>query len=295
MKPKSNFQKVILSLFFFSMIPFLGLSQNEDSNISNIENKKAKRPAYLGIAFGVNNSSFRDFATSPLFYSGSPAYISISHIDMDAQRESTFRFSFSAGNYISKFNSHGAVSTVRTFALNYQELFELPSISSDKINVKVGGQINSTFNIRRNARLLNNSTGIELIANLFGSIQTTIDVSRKRDKNFKFLFSNFKLKKRKRMLGFKLDAGIVNSSFRNGFIYTSHAAITNNDNFYEGYQFHIFSGYRINSNLNYTTWLQNGNALRFSYLWDVFSTGHNPDAFEMVQHIFKLSFLYNIK
>lgn len=279
---KDRYFKLLVALLIFS--PLLSFSQNNILT-STVEEQKTTRPAYLDIALGINFSTFRDFATSPLTYSGSPVYIALSHLDLDIKRESSIGLSYFFGTYESNFNEHKAVSKVNTITLNYLELFQLSKLSSSKINVKVGGQFNSTVNIRNNELLQNNSQGFEVISTLFGSINARLDLSPKKAKRRKIT----------RHLTYRLNIGLINSSYRNGFAYTSQSALLNEDNLFDQYEFQIFSGYRINSKLDYTFWLSNKNAIQFSYLWDAYRTGGNHDEFEMAAHIVKFSLLYNLK
>jgi len=162
-------------------------------------------------------------------------------------------------------------------------------------NIKLGGTFNSTFNHRINEKLFNNGEGVDIISTLFGSIKTTMDVSRKENKEKQFLFIKYNLKKRVRSLSYTLNIGLVNSSYRNGFIYTNSSAPINEDEFFKGYELNIFKGFRINSSLDYTVFLHNKNAMQFSYLWDIYQTGGHHNNFEMVAHILKFSLLFNLK
>lgn len=292
MKLSTQLSMAYLLLYF--LVPGVVGAQAAPPFLFATEKQDGPRSAYWGMAIGGKQSGFRDFATSPLFYQGNLTSISVSHIDVDEARESSLGVSYAFGQHTSDFNNHRASSKVKIIALNYLELFELRAFSSNKINLKVGGQFNSTFNIRNNSSLFNNSKGIELVANLFASAKVAVDISRQQDRSGKFLGAKFKLKKQRRILSYILNVGLVNSAFRNGFIYTGHAAILNTDDFFEGYHFRIFTGYRINSRLDYTVFLPNKNAFQFSYLWDVYSTGQQ-DSFQMYQHTFAFSFLYNIK
>lgn len=285
-------QSLYFSYIFFILIHFYSINAFSQSGTTE---KKVSRPAYLNIAVGLNSSNFRDFATSPLIYSGKPLYTALSHIDMDEKRESHFTLFYSFGKYKSNFNQHASESKVNTFSFNYLELFQLKKLSSSKLNIKIGGQLNSTFNHRENIELFNNSEAADIITTLFGTAKATIDLSRFEDKNKKFLFNKYKASKRMRTLSYTLNVGLVNSSFRNGFAYTSPSAPLNEDDFFAGYELQFFKGFRLNTALDYTVFLHNKNAIQFSYIWDAYRTGWHHDNFEMAAHIFKLSLLFGLK
>lgn len=285
-------QSLYFSSIFLILIHFCSINAFSQSGATE---KKVSRPAYLNIAVGLNVSNFRDFATSPLIYSGKPLYTALSHIDMDEKRESHFTLSYSFGKYKSNFNQHASESKVNTFSFNYLELFQLKKLSSSKLNIKIGGQLNATFNHRENTELFNNKEAVDIITTLFGSAKATLDLSRTEEKNKKFLFIKYKANKRKRTLSYTLNVGVVNSSFRNGFAYTSPSAPLNVDDFFAGYELLLFKGFRLNSALDYTVFLHNKNAIQFSYIWDAYRTGGHHDNFEMAAHIFKLSLLFSLK
>ncbi|MBR9861459.1 hypothetical protein GYB22_12095 [bacterium] len=279
---KGNLRNITLILLFTS---FYAFSQEREE----------KRPAFISISSGVNFSSFRDFATSPLIYSGTPIYTSISHLDLDQERESQISLSYSFGKYKSDFNNQNTESKVNTISLNYLELFEVKNWSSPKLNLKVGGQFNAIVNIRNNEDFFNNSEGVDIISNLFGSVKATLDLSRDEEVKKKFLFINYTAQKRSQNLSFGLNMGLVNGAFRNGFAYTSSSAPINTDEFFADYELKIFKGFRINTVLDYTYHLHNNNAVRISYLWDAFKTAGYEDNFEMANHIIKCSLLFSLR
>jgi hypothetical protein len=280
--------KILLLLSL--LIPLSSFAQNENG-LSDKDQRK-NRPAYLGITLGMSYAGFRDFATSPLTYNGSPLYISLSHLKDGLRKESEFGVSYSFGNYIKGFNHQFGVSRVGTTSFYYSQLYGLNTLSSQQINVKIGGLIHTTYNSRYNQSFINNEAGRELFINLLGSIKITKDVSRKEIKEKKFLFINYRLNQRTRDLSFRLNLGLINCSYRNGYSYSGNNVDPTEINPYNGYQFKAFSGYRMSTALDYTIFLKNKNAVQFSYLWDAYKTGGDLDKFEMAHHIFKVTFLF---
>ena len=245
------------------------------------DSRKYKRPAYLSISVGISSASFRDFATSPLRYSGRPLYLSLAHLDFDAKRTSSFHLAYSFGEYPNDFNDHQSVSKVRTLSMNYQELFQFKSIQSEQWNLQVGGQFNATANHRENTLLQNNGEGVDIIATLFGSVQLTRYLKTKK------AWKN-------NQLSYTFHAGLINSAYRNGFAYINLSALLNNDAFFDDYHFELFAGFRLASALNYTFFLKNHNALQVSYLWDAYHTGKDKGELEMATHTLKFALLFNL-
>lgn len=273
------------------IIPLVSISQNESLPLKKEVRKSIS--AYFGISSGLSSSKFRDFATSPLIYKGVPKYISLSHIKSSNNRESEIGLSYSFGKYKNSYNNHSNVSDVKTVSVSYSQLFKINKLSTEKLNIKIGGLINSTGNLRTNVALQNNSTGIELFPTLFGSIKITRDISRKENKQKKFLFIKYKLKQRRRNLAFKLNIGLINNSYRNGYVYSGQSSVLNDTKLFDGYQFKVLSGLRMGSALDYSIYLQNKNQIQFSYLWDAYKTGGDLDKFEMAHHTIRVAFLFN--
>lgn len=281
-----------ITTLFLLLVSLAGTSQTETSILSRKEWRK-NIPAYIGVSAGLGGAAFRDFATSPLFYKGTAKHISLSYSKFNLERESEIGFSYSFGEYHNNFNKHSQISTVKSASLFYSRLYQLKSLSSPKLNVKIGGLVNATGNFRTNEALLNNAVGFEVIPTLFGSVKIEKDISTKEEKNKKFLFIRYKLKEKTRNLAFRLNVGLINSSYRNGYVYAGQSGLLNEPLLFDDYQFKVFSGFRMNSSLDYTVSLKNKNALRFSYAWDAYKTGGNLDKFEMASHTFKVSLLFN--
>ncbi len=281
-----------LILLGFLVLSFLGkaeITQNQTNNSwfkneKKVLTKKEKRkqiPSYIGIGFGTNNSKFRDFATSPLFYEGGATQISLSYLKMGNSRESEFGFSYDFGTYSSKFNKNTTESAVKRIELYYSRLYKIKLFNSESINTKVGFLLNGNGNLRVNEGLHNNATGVDIFGNLSGSVKIAKDIKLYRNDE------------RKRNLAFGLNLGLINSSFRNGYAYSGQAPILNKIDIFDDYKFKIFSGFRAGTKLDYTRYLKNKNAIQFSYIWDAYSTGGNSNKFEMAHHILKLTLFFN--
>jgi len=279
-----------ITIILLLLVPLVSFSQNESTTLS-IKEQRKMRPAYIGITSGMSYSGFRDFATSPLIYNGSPIYVSLSLNKVDKNRESEFGLSYSFGNYSKGFNGQFALSQVKTASLYYTKLYQLKKLSTEQFNVKIGGVFNTSLNTRVNTSLMNNAMGAELFSNLLGSVKITKDISRKDNKDKKLFFLKYRLNQRTRNISYRLNVGLVNSSYRNGYAYFRHT-VDQSDLFY-GYQFKAFSGFRMSSSLDYNIYLKNKNAIQISYLWDAYKTGGNLDKFEMAHHIFKITLLFN--
>lgn len=279
-----------ITLFILLAIPLAGFSQNQDSDKKT---QRINRPVYFGVSAGMAYSGFRDFATSPLTYNGSPLFVSISRLKTDAVRESELSLSLISGNYSKGFNWQFNSSQVKSTSLMYTQLFGLTGLSSERFALKVGPTFQTSYCYRYNGSFSNNEVGRDVVVNLLGSVKITKDVSRRQEKDKRFIFFNYRLSPRTRLISFKTNVGVINGSYRNGFSYTGNKVDPNADNRFNGYHFKVFSGFRISTSLDYTLFLANNNALQLSYGWDAYKTGGERDGFEMAHHIFKITLFFN--
>lgn len=279
--------------FLLFALPSLAIAQDA---LTHEISEKYVRPKYYEMGVGLDFSSFKDFATSPLLYNGAAGQFVLGIIRKDKRVESNLSFRFSSGIYISpaKLREH-AQSVVNSVFLSYSRLYRVVGMDDDKWNLKVGGKIDLTGNIRQNPALFNNATGFESFQTLFGSAKITRDISRDVLKRKKFLFIRYNLKPKKRDISFQFNTSVLNTTYRNGYAYINQASIKNSDNFLEGYKFSTFSGLRLSSALELTRYLRNGNGIKYSYLWDAYKTGGDLPRFSMTHHVFQLSLLFRVK
>jgi hypothetical protein len=276
--------KVKLKRQFIAVLAILSsiVINAQETSIENTDrlNKNAK-PAFLEFSIGLSSASFTDFATSPIKYSGYPLDVMLAHTEINTKRTSRFGLNYIFGNFFNDFNSQNSKSQFKSITMSYSELFRVGFLSANKLNTKIGGHLNTTANLRQNERLFNSSKGIEVIGTLFGSINTTLNMSKT-----KFL---------KRELFFNADIGLINSSYRNGYAYVGQGALLNNDDFFDGYQFSLFSGARFSTQLGFTGYLKNSNAIQVSYLWDAYRTTRDANNFQMAYHTIRLICFLNLK
>ncbi len=251
--------------------------------ISQKKELRKKRPTYIDITVGKGYYRFVDFATSPLTYSGAQNYISLSYNKFDTKKEKEYGFSYSFGEYKNDFNEHESISTAKTLSLFYSQLYQLNRFSTEKLNIKIGGLLDVTGDFRINESLGNNGVGLEVIPTLFGSIKIS-----------KYFISR---KGKDKELSFRLNIGLINSSYRNGYVYSGESFILNKpilQSVFDDYQFKVFSGFRMNTALSYTLPLKNKNKIQFSYLWGAYKIGGNFDKFQTASHTIKFTLLFNL-
>ncbi|PID95600.1 MAG: hypothetical protein CSA94_00755 [Bacteroidetes bacterium] len=287
------------SIYLFVIGLFLSVSvfsQIAPTNINTTNHQQREnRSVYLKYNTGIGISIYRDFATSPLYYSGIILSTDFSRLRTGFNKETVVHFSHFYGLYSSYYNDHIAQSTVLGVSQSYAMMYCIKYSKNKKTNLKVGGMLKSLFLVRINSSLMNNGFGYEWFPTLFGSAKLTVDVSRKQEKHKRFLLWDYTLKPRRKDFSFLLNIGLINASLRNGFAYLGQSVVENDFRLFDGYQFKLFSGARVQSSLAYTIHLYNKNALEFSYDWEVLTAKNDFSLFEMSSHVLKLSFLFNTK
>lgn len=250
------------------------------------------RPRYVDLGFGASYFNFRDFATSPLFYHGMKGNFSVFRLTQDEQRDSRQGFVLGFGAASTFGNSMNTGAVLGRLDIIHTELYQIAPDLHEKWNLKIGGMINLSGNIRQNSSFNNNSFGAEALGTLFASFRLGRDVSRTELKTIDLWVCSFGLIPRKRELAFQFNTALVNATYRNAYNYMDHSSIFDEYNYFNRHELEFFSGYRLNTALEYTIHLNNNNAFRLSYLWDAYYTGPKTERFEMAEHQILFSFLF---
>lgn len=251
---------------------------------------------YWNISAGGQFSKFRDFATSPLFYEGAGTSFGLSRLQIRHQTESEFSINVSKGTFTSKVGKEEAASSVSRIEAGFSLLKTLPSLSQGGWQVKAGGYVNALVNIRQNPALLNNAVGFEMINTLFASAKVSRDISRKESKEKRMLFLKYRLKPKQRNLSYRLNIGLVNNTFRNGYSYVNDSWVLNEEeDLLDNHTYKVFKGMRLGGELNYTRHLPNGNAIQWSLVSDLYNTGGDSEQFEFAYHALRFTLMFNTK
>jgi len=261
---------------------------------------KVKRPLYAGIGIGNNISTLRDFATSPLTYSGTAKTIAV-FVDRPSDKKDMYiQARYSAGNYKVKDLDYDKqertdlkFANVKSASARFSMLWKINPISSEKYNIKIGGTFDAWADLRSNAAFENNGFGSELFATLFLSAKVSHQINITETKKFWFV----KFNPRYRKTFFQLNLPFMNNTFRNGYIYTTTGGLDGNTNAspFKYYEFSAFSGLRLSTTLSYEQAIFNDNILRFTYDWDMLLSSKKYDQFQMANHIFLVSLVLKLR
>lgn len=281
------------------------LNAQEQVNNSNVEhNDSLHTKYYTRLSTGITTPIYRDFATSPLFFSGIGLNLSTAWLKHSDSRERIFQLEMggavmSPNTPESDFIQTGGLSFFGQFNAFYQQLWKLEALSNTQNNIKVGGALVTTQNIRINGALVNNLLGLESIYNLMASAQITRDISRKKEKEINLLLFKPVLKPAKRDLRFLFNVGVLNVNHRPGYTYTYNSEMNGTETgpaawTYYNYQWAL-NGWRLQTQLEYIKHLPNGNARSWSYVWRAAHVPGRHEAFQMASHQIQFTLFFNSK
>jgi hypothetical protein len=298
----------LLRHLFFTLVTGFLLVNNADAQESLL-NDPGKTDylsnTYRLISVGLILPNYTDFSTSPLSYSGWGPQAGIAYLKRSAHRERLFEISGSyspgltAAIPLSDFIQPATGSNLARFNFRYSRLWRIKKLSNALNNIKIGGMLQSTQHLRINPSLGNTSTGLENISNLMFSGQIIRDVSRKSSRRINLLVAKPLLKPVKRDLRFQFNAGILNFNRRPGYAYIYSNEInglqTDLTSFVGKAYSWTLNGWRFNTELEYISYLPNGNARSLSYVWDVLRAPGKFESFQMASHQIRFTYYFNVK
>ncbi len=296
------------SLLFLSflLLPVILNAQSTPAKERSRENALDEIPSVLGFsevgAFGLGALSLKDEATSPLIYNGPAFSLAINRLKRNTLKESQFGTRCIYGLPFTRVGEETDVGQFYSLAVNYTYLRNIPKFSFANTNVLVGGTLDVTSVIRVNTSFLNNAFGLDFFPTLMGSVKLNKPFYRKSiwhqildSPLFRWIGSKKQRPKVHQEVSFQTDIGFINTNLRNGFAYTSHAPFYNNNNILEDHQFHWFSGLKIRSSISYLLFSNNTkNGTKFSYIWEGFRSGTNPDRFSVSSGMFQFSLIHRL-
>ena len=293
-----NFLRGIIIVLFAMVSSFHSYSKNGNSANESLWKH------YFIPSVGIELITFRDLATSPLFYDGVGLAGSIAWQWEHPKNETKFALYATSSTTTSRtpLSTFFQTSTSSSFlsgSVYVHSLFTLPSLSNEKRTVQLGGAMANTWNIRSNPSLFNNGFGMESFANLFLSGKGIYDISRKHSVVQDFVLFTRTLQPAKRNISLQLNIGLLNLNYRPGYAYNADVALDGSNTdplafLLDGHAWKV-NGYRLNTHLHYTKYIPNGNGHRWSYIWDIAQAPGRFEPFEMVTHRIQYTLLIQTK
>ncbi len=269
-------EKLLLSiyLFFSPLLLSEGFAQSYKETASSLPDS---RHSYIELSAGAGVSTFRDLATSPLFYQGASFSLSGGYLGADKKREVYAGASYHYGLLTGKFNNTSKSSSFYSLDLNHHTMYTLNKFSSAGWVIRCGWSVVSSTNIRENSALMNNSLGVENISNIMASGRVTRNLVKKSSLSFTF------------------NLGVLNMNYRPGYAYNYIPQITGSEISNFGDYKLSLNGFRIQSRIVYSRVFMNRNSARLTYLFDAYNAPGKFEPLNFIRHSLSLSLLFNYR
>lgn len=292
-------------IILFVLFNCLAISHSFGQKLGSVKsNQKDSTTFYRQNSFGLSIPTFRDFATSPLFYSGAGLDIQKGWLKRSDQRERSLTIGATISATFaqipeSDYLQANSVSTFSQINASYTQLWKVNARSNANNNMKLGGTFITSQNNRQNSHLMNAGLGVENISNVMVTGQIIRDISRKESRHIHTWFFNKTLNPVKRDLRFLMNVGILNFNYRPGYAYAYMSEFNGTQTtdlswILSNYSWKM-NGYRFNTELEYITYMPNGNARSWSYKWDVAHAPGNYEAFQMAAHRISYTYYFQTK
>jgi hypothetical protein len=183
-------------------------------------------------------------------------------------------------------------------SIGYNYMRPLSQLTRGKFSFAAGGMWLNTFNFRLNQALGNNAVGIEFFSNIMASGSVKYDASHdKSGRRYILKYLYYTRKPRNQHFSLQFNAGLLNWNYRPGYAYKELPELDGSKTnpltlVLSGFDWKL-NGYRFGSELSFTRFKQNGNAVKWSYCWDVLHAPGRFEPFQMAMHRFQLSLLFN--
>lgn len=279
--------------FLLSMLSLSPAFSQAEEGFRLFQKSDKKFDSYRNLSSGFSIITFRDFATSPLFYIGGGINLTSGWQKNAVNSEHLTEMSIQFGGTIamtpqSDFFQIVSPATFTSFDLYRHDLYSIKKVSIKDSDLKLGSTVLATSNIRVNPNLNNNSAGFESFINLMFAAKLSTDISRKEAKTVDFLLFKKTYNPIKRKLDFQLNTGILNFNYRPGYAYSDLGEIDGTNTsilglINEGYTWTL-NGYRLGTRFEYTRYRPSGNAVKWAYLWDVLNAPGKHETFQMATH-----------
>jgi len=290
-----NNSKFLVLLIFFGMSLCSHLKAQHNTVLSDTTKSPKKNFSFdrsLHLTAGFTSYMYRDFATSPLFYNGVGLRTAIGYELKSDKNEHLFDIDYIIGaafaqNPQPSEPGNTTMAFLNTSNFYYHYLHELNPFAFGKYKSYFGSAVASSFNIRVNTSLNNNSVGIENISNIMLAFKLNKDISRHQVVIEDLLLFKRKLLPAKRNLSFQLNIGVLNFNYRPGYAYNylgeMNGSSTNILKYaIENHQWSM-NGMRLQTRLEYAYYKPYKNGSKWAYVWDFANV---PGKFEKYQSAF---------
>lgn len=246
-------------------------------------------------------STYRDLATSPLYYIGYGLSLGLGWDWKKKQSESSVFFDLSGSIHRSASPQSNLIPSItRSYMASanfFTEYLRRIPLKKNRWQLFLGGSSNLSLPFRYNPSLGNSALGADPLLNLMGAGKVRLDVSRKEERSFSFWFISKQLAPVRRYFQLDLHVGLLNFNYRPGYAYTYDASIQGNDTrllhyYFDNYKWSL-NGWRIQTRLSFFRESQTGNGLQLFYAWEATVAKGRFEPLALAMH--KIGIRLNVK
>lgn len=264
------------------------------------EQKSPGTAHHFSPTVGFGWYSFRDFGTSPLFYSGSGVQLSMGdrwekprgHVWFNTAAQAAL---MSANVPLSTYLQASGRSLFLDFRLDggYLHRFEMPL--DERWEVKAGGGVVADLLLRQNNALGNAQVGTDIVSNVLLSGELSRDLSRQQQDTLDLKLIRLRRKPTTQRIDFRLDVGVLNFNYRPGYAYVHDSELTGEPGLAWVLADHRWkmNGWRLGTALGFMRRHGNGNATRLEYRWEAVHAPGRYRALQFASHTLRFVFMFN--
>jgi hypothetical protein len=256
---------------------------------------------YFNSTVGMGLMTFRDFATSPLYFTGLGFQFGLGWERIGEKRTFLLETQMHLGSVLAEvpeseyFQPFGG-GFMSTFQIYSHYHFQLQRYRKDWISYWVGPSLALNNNIRVVPNFQNNAFGGEGFINLMASGKVLLDISRKSDFVIDLGFVEFNFRQKVKSLSFQTDIGLLNMNRRPGYAYYFDSELDGTSTSPVEYLFGNYdwrvNGWRLMTRLDYAWYLPNGNGHKFSYHWNAIHAPGGYETFQMASHLLGYTLIF---
>ncbi len=246
-----------------------------------------KKSTFHILGVGGHLSQIRNVKLSPIFYEGGGSCIAISRISGSWTREVIWSIDGYKGQY--EFGIGAKSTTIKKHRLSssFTQLFVLPKLSKGKWNVKVGYQLLASIQEQK-IPSWDLAHTFSMLNSAFGTLKVSWDRSQKHSRAIRCLGLSFRRKARSKTRSIRISWGLISNTlqYSNDLV---HSNLWIKKQALGKYKYRTFQGRHLLIEINKTTFLENGNAFRWSTRTEIYQLGDGSRSIANVQH--SISFL----
>lgn len=280
-----------INRFSLFLIVMLLLGTAKGYSQESAEARDIRFGPYLGLSGGVDLSRLRDWAVSPLIYKG-PLFLGKADLTNEGRKwDITWvEFGFGTGEISA---TRGAIynSDVNTFYYGGSFLRQVWKAKKPALDLRTGLVFHGISNFRQTPAFLNAASVVESLNTLMLGARLNWRIKKDFSPGH-FLFFKWRGGLRHYKLSTQFNLPLLHTAWRPDFSYlddfsAGDTTVGRNNDLSLG-------GLRLQAKTDFTYYLRNGNAFRFSYWWDVQQSPGELNRLETAHHIGQLSLMVRL-